>query len=202
MAPRFIARQLAHPRGILGRIMGLLMNRNNARMNAFAIEQLKAGPEDRILEVGFGGGLTLPKLLELPVKVSGLDRSKQMVRQANARFRDSVISGRADFRVGDVEALPFPDGAFSNVITVNTVYFWSSLQAGCREIRRVLAPGGRAIIGFLPAEHMASMNLPTDIFPFRTSEDVVAAAQEAGFATVSVNRPTSTTKWNVIVASA
>jgi arsenite methyltransferase len=201
MAPRFIARQLAHPTGIQGRIMGLLMNRHNARMNAFAIEQLKAKAEDQILEIGFGGGLTLPRLLELPVKVLGLDRSREMVRQANARFRDPVQSGRADFRVGNIEALPFQDNSFSNVITVNTVYFWTTLQAGSREILRVLAPGGRAIIGFLPAEHRAPMNMPTDIFTLRTSEEVAAAIREAGFSTVSVNRPTSTTKWNVIVAS-
>jgi hypothetical protein len=62
-------------------------------------------------------------------------------------------------------------------------------------------PGGRAIIGFLPAEHMAPMNMPADIFTLRSSEDVAAALKGAGFSTVSVNRPAATTKWNVIVAT-
>jgi hypothetical protein len=40
MALRFIAGQLAHPEGLLGCIIGHLMSRVNAQMNAFAIIQL------------------------------------------------------------------------------------------------------------------------------------------------------------------
>lgn len=201
MAPRFIARQLSHPDGLLGSVVGLLMNRHNARMNAFAVRQLRAKSQDRILEIGFGGGLTLPVLLRMPVYVTGVDRSKQMVRRANARFRRRVRAGRANFHVGDIEALPLPAAHFSNVITVNTIYFWTSLEAGCDEIHRVLAPGGRAILGFLPAEHMASMNMPADIFTLRATDDVIAALRQVGFSEVTVERPSSTTKWTVIVAS-
>ncbi|MEZ2331126.1 class I SAM-dependent methyltransferase [Mesorhizobium sp. RCC_202] len=201
MAPRFIARQLSHPKGLLGRMMGLLMNRHNAQMNAFAVRQLNVQPGDRILEIGFGGGLTLPRLLEMPLCVTGIDRSQQMVRQASAKFRRSIQNGRADFRVGTVEALPFQAANFSNVITVNTVYFWTSLGAGCSEIHRVLAPGGRAIIGFLPKEYMAPMNMPVDIFTLRAVDEVRTALHHAGFSGTSVERPSLSTKWNVIVAT-
>ena len=64
MPPRFIARQLSHPTGFVGRIMGLLMNRLNAKLNAFVLRQLDLAPSDRVLEIGFGGGVTLPCLIK------------------------------------------------------------------------------------------------------------------------------------------
>ena len=56
--PRFIARQLSCPTGLFGGIMGLLMNRHNAKMNRFAVRQLELKTTDRVLEIGFGGGST------------------------------------------------------------------------------------------------------------------------------------------------
>jgi len=43
--------------------MGGLMNRHNAKLNAFAVRQLDLVPTDRVLEIGFGGGVTLPSLI-------------------------------------------------------------------------------------------------------------------------------------------
>lgn len=64
MPPRFIARHLSHPRGFIGRIVGQLMNRHNIKLNAFAIRMLELTPSDRVLEIGLGGGATLPILLD------------------------------------------------------------------------------------------------------------------------------------------
>ena len=150
MPPRFIARQLSCPSGLPGRIVGRLMNRRNARMNAFAVTQLELQPADRVLEIGFGGGVTLPTLIAVAGSVTGLDRSRDAVNLANARFSTAVKAGRAQFRVGVVESLPFESGHFTKVCTVNTVYFWKSLDQPFAEIFRVLAPRGRAVIGFLP----------------------------------------------------
>jgi hypothetical protein len=64
------------------------------------------------------------------------------------------------------------------VCTVNTVYFWKSLETGFTEIRRVLARGGRVVIGFLPKDGMARLNMPADIFTLRAPEDVIAALKK------------------------
>jgi hypothetical protein len=69
MAPRFIARQLSHPFGFRGWVIGKLMNRYNARANEFAVRQLSIQPKDRILEIGFGGELTIPAM---PIQVTGI----------------------------------------------------------------------------------------------------------------------------------
>ncbi len=129
MTPRFIARQLSHPSGLMGAVIRFLMNRHNARMNAFAVRQLKLEPTDHVLEIGFGGGLTLPLLLDAAAFVAGLDRSNDVIAWAKRRFSGQIESGLANFQQGDVEALPFAASAFDKICTVNTIYFWTSLEA-------------------------------------------------------------------------
>jgi hypothetical protein len=60
MPPRIICRQLSSPTGLLGRFVRRMMNWHNAKMNRFAVEQLELQPADHVLEIGFGGGITLP----------------------------------------------------------------------------------------------------------------------------------------------
>jgi arsenite methyltransferase len=201
MPPRFIARQLSRPTGFFGRIMGWLMNRHNAKLNSYAVRQLELTPSDRVLEVGFGGGVTLPTLIGGAAFVGGVDRSSDMVRRAKAMFSEAVSAGRADFREGTVEELPFEASSFGKVCTVNTIYFWSSLDAGFAEIRRVLLPGGRVVIGFVPKERMDRMGMPADIFTSRAPNDVVAALRRAHFSNVRIERPEPTTPWNVLLAT-
>jgi len=199
--PRFIARQLSRPTGLIGRMMGRLMNRHNAKMNAFALEKLELEATDRVLEIGFGGGVQLPFLIAGAAFVGGVDLSRDAVRWANARYAAAVKRGRAAFREGSVDAIPFETASFEKVCTVNTVYFWPSLDAGFTEIHRVLIPGGRVVVGFLPKEWMDGMGYPPDIFTTRAPDQVVDALTRSGLKSVRIERPEPTTKWNVIVAT-
>lgn len=198
--PRLIARHLAHPRGVFGRFVGGLMNRYNGRINRFALELLGAGSSDRVVEIGFGGGVTLAPLLESAAHLTAVDRSRDVVEWARARFRTMVDAGRAEFRVGEVEALPLESGQFHKACSVNTVYFWRSLPEGAREIRRVLRKDGLLALGFLPGEAMARLGYPEDIFSFRAVDDIRDALKQAGFGAVEVRRPGPDTAWVVIVA--
>ena len=189
MAPRFIARQLSRPSGFMGAVIRLMMNRHNARMNAFAVRQLKLEPSDRVLEIGFGGCVTLPSLMGAAAFIAGVDRSDDVISWAKRRFSRQIRTGLADFRRGDVESLPFNTAAFDKVCTVNTVYFWSSLEAGFAEIHRVLKPRGRVAVGFLPKERMDLMGMPEDIFTARAPLEVVGALTKAGFRDTLIARP-------------
>lgn len=195
MAPRFVARQLASPKGFGGRLIMAIMNRGNAGMNRFALETLAPGKSDRVLEIGFGGGVLLPELITRSGKVTGLDRSREAIAAAQARF-----GRRAEFLLGSVEQMPFADASFDKVVSCNTVYFWTSLHAGMREIARVLAPGGRLVIGFLPKERMDRLNMPADIFTSRAPEDVRAAMAAAGMRDARIEKPLQSTPWSVATA--
>lgn len=197
MAPRFIAKQLAWPAGIGGWLVRAGMNRANARLNSYAVDQLQLVPEDQVLEIGFGGGAALPRLIGGASFVCGVDRSDDVVSAATRKFADVVRAGRAEFHLGAVEKLPLRDGTFTKVLSVHTVYFWQSLEAGSAELARVLAPGGRVVLGFLPKGRMDRMNMPADIFTPREPDDIAAALKAIGFSEIEVRRPNSETAWAV-----
>jgi len=184
--------------GPLGGIIRHYMNRRNAAMNAYTVELLDLTPTDRVLEIGFGGGVVLPSLIGGAASVVGVDPSLDVIRAANRRYG---TSDTLEFRLGKVEALPCAAGEFNKVCTVNTIYFWQNLNFGFSEIHRVLTEGGRVAVGFLPKAGMQRMNLPSDIFTLRDSDDVVAAMVQAGFRAVRVERPQPSIEWNVIVGT-
>jgi arsenite methyltransferase len=66
------------------------------------------------------------------------------------------------------------------VLTVNTVYFWPDLTSAFGEIRRVLAPGGRLVIGIRDGAVMSKVS--RDIFTVRTPAELTDALGAAGFA--------------------
>jgi hypothetical protein len=82
MPPRFIARQLSCPTGFFGGVMGLLMNRHNAKMNRFAVRKLELMPTDRVLEIGFWRGCQ-PTLSDCWRRVRRRRRSVASNRQAS-----------------------------------------------------------------------------------------------------------------------
>jgi ubiquinone/menaquinone biosynthesis C-methylase UbiE len=181
--------------------MALLMNRHNARMNGFVLRQLALEPTDRVLEIGFGGGVNLQSLIASAAFVAGVDRSREMVRRAQATFAGAIAAGRADFREGTLEQLPFEGASFEKVCTANTIYFLKSLDGAFKEMYRVLAPGGRLVIGFLPKERIDRLGHPADIFKSWAPEEVNAALSGAGFTNVCVERPEPTTPWSAVVAT-
>jgi ubiquinone/menaquinone biosynthesis C-methylase UbiE len=200
MPPKFIAHQLSNPHGLAGYVIGRLMNYKTARVNAFAVQQLELRPSDRVLEIGFGGGLTLPALIAGAGFVAGLDRSPDVVKLANSRFCRTVEEDRAEFRVGLVESMPYDSGYFTKVCTVNTVDFWKSLTDAFEEIFRVLAPNGRVAVGFLPKQYMDRMGMPPDVFTSRNPEEIACALSNVGFRGIRSALPKDHTPWNVIVA--
>jgi ubiquinone/menaquinone biosynthesis C-methylase UbiE len=138
------------PQGVLGSLGGIIMARMNADCGAWVCEVLEIGPSDRVLEVGFGPGVVIQRVLKLAPagNVAGIDQSREMVEQARARNATAIQSGRADLRHGSVESLPFEDNSFDKALAINSMQVWPDAVAGLREIRRVMKSGGRIALGF------------------------------------------------------
>ncbi|MBC3874547.1 class I SAM-dependent methyltransferase [Undibacterium flavidum] len=191
MFQKFIAQQLAKPSGWFGRIFtARWLEKNNAGMNALTLQCLHLQSEAHLLEVGFGSGYLLEKVLRdgLCARVAGVDISHEMVAYATARFKSYIDAGRAHIQYADVEALPFSDANFTAVCSVNTLYFWPSAIAGLKECRRVLQPGGRLVLCINSKEDLALWPGHAHGFALYSLEDVTQFLHDADFDDVQISR--------------
>ena len=147
-----LLRMFGRPQGIPGRFGGLIMARMNAACGAWVSDLLEVGPNDSVLEVGFGPGVVIQRLSKLASvgHIAGIDPSREMVEQARTRNASAIQSGRVSLRHGSVESLPFDDNSFDKALAVNSMEVWPDVMAGLTEMRRVMKPGGRIALGFTP----------------------------------------------------
>jgi SAM-dependent methyltransferase len=80
----------------------------------------------------------------------GVDLSEPIVR--DARVECAARGGRCGAAVADVRALPFAADSFDAIYSMGTIEHFTDTPVAVREIARVLAPGGRAIVG-VPNRH-------------------------------------------------
>ncbi len=101
-----------------------------------------------LLEVGPGSGsLAVWIARRLPgTRLTGIDISAAMVARANERAAREGVAARVRFETGDATALAFPDASFDVVVSTLSVHHWAAAPRGFAEIRRVLRPGGRALV--------------------------------------------------------
>ncbi len=147
---KLLMRMFGRPKGVLGRLGGVIMARVNRDAAAQIIEMLDVRPDDNVLEVGFGPGVAIQLLLHwVPAgSVAGIDYSQEMVRQAAARNAAALRNRRVDLRYGSVERLPFAEETFDKALAINSMQTWPDARAGLREIQRVLKHGGNVALGF------------------------------------------------------
>ena len=111
-------------------------------------EVAAAYPRGKLLEIGSGPGRLAVRLArEAPgMTLTGVDISDAMVERAARRAAGAGLSERVRFKVGDVAAMPLPDGEFDGVVSTLSLHHWPGPTHGLAEIHRVLKPGGEARI--------------------------------------------------------
>lgn len=113
---------------------------------ARVIELLAPTPGEQILDVGVGPGLLaldLARLVGESGRLVGLDVAPAMVAAATARLAGLP---QAEVRVGDAAELDLPDGAFDAAVSTQVYEYVADMPRALSELRRVLRPGGRAVI--------------------------------------------------------
>lgn len=189
--------QLARPQGLLGQLVASLLNRGNAAINQAVVDTLEPRPGERVLEVGFGGGVGLAQLLarERNLTVTGIDASPDMVARCRRRFGE-----RVRLQVGSVEALPYKDGDMDCIYGANVSYFWLDLELALAELRRVLRPGGRLVLGIRPPKTLRRLGFEQAGHRVWTAEQYLAALTESGFGEATVSPVAGWSEGQVLTA--
>ena len=124
----------------------LVWGMNKAECDDYLARALSGIPENfsgRLLEVPVGTGiLTMPVYQTLPqAEITCLDYSPDMMAQAREKAERLGLKNVA-FAQGDVGALPYEDGSFDIVLSLNGFHAFPDKEAAYRETFRVLKPGG------------------------------------------------------------
>jgi len=110
-----------------------------------AVGQVK--PEN-ILDVATGTGdmaIAAAKTLK-PKRITGVDIADQMLAVGRKKIAEQNLSQIITLHTGDSESMPFATGEYDAVMCAYGVRNFEHLEAGLREMQRVLRPGGKVVI--------------------------------------------------------
>lgn len=128
---------------------------------------------DRILEIGCATGALTAYLADRGYRVTGLDRSSNMIRRARNDHP------HLDLSVGDATLLPYDNNAFDAVVAASVINIVADAEAVLSEMHRVCAPAGTV-----------SVLVPSTDF---TDEDLDAFIETSGLTGFS---QAALTKWH------
>ncbi len=101
----------------------------------------------KVLDVGTGDGTYAIEAARRGAKVTGIDVDPAMLAAARSRSESADVS--VALREARAEGLPFDASAFDVVLAVTVLCFVPDARGAVREMARVLAPGGRLVLGEL-----------------------------------------------------
>jgi demethylmenaquinone methyltransferase/2-methoxy-6-polyprenyl-1,4-benzoquinol methylase len=184
---------------VMNRLMTAGLDRRWRRLTARAVVR----PGDRVLDACCGTGDLALAAQAAGGDVVGLDFSERMLERARRK------SAGAEWVRGDLLALPFPDESFDAATVGFGVRNVEDLEAGLRELARVIRPGGRLgcleitrprgllrpffrlwfdglvpLVGKVLPGGAAYSYLPASVRRFPGPEDLAGAMRSAGFAAV------------------
>ena len=110
------------------------------------LEALNLRTGERVLEVGCGGGYYAREVAQFvgrADRVCAIDISPDQITAARARCADMAW---VECREGDIAAPPYGDAEFDAIFAVQVLEYLPDLDAGLRQIHRMLRPGGRLTV--------------------------------------------------------
>jgi ubiquinone/menaquinone biosynthesis C-methylase UbiE len=166
------------------------MARRNVYDAQWTISLLDIQPNQRVLEIGFGPGVSTQMASEKASQgfVAGIDHSKTMLQAASQRNADAIQSGRMELKHGDVASLPYPEGSFDMAYSLHSIYFWQKPLECLKEIKRVLKPGGLLAITIQPKDQW-KQNVDATVMTLYFGTNLASLFSEAGYQNVHVVVP-------------
>lgn len=174
-----------------------------------AVALAKVGSGSRVLDVAAGPGTLAFVAAAANARVTAIDFSPEMLEKLRARAAREGVAIEA--RSGDGQALPFENAQFDHVFSMFGLMFFPDRAQGFRELRRVLVPGGCAVVSsWVPSarvplfgrvwgalrEFLPSLPLGGSVAPLAIPEDCLAEMREGGFEDVEVIEVTHTQRYS------
>jgi ubiquinone/menaquinone biosynthesis C-methylase UbiE len=131
--------------GLFGLVAAMSMTRGRSDDARLALRLSAVAPGETVVDIGCGPGAAARQAARLGATVVAVDPAAVMLRVA----RLMTFGAKVSYRRGAAESLPVDDRFASVVWSLSTVHHWRDLDAGLREVRRVLVPNGR----FVAIEH-------------------------------------------------
>ena len=176
------------------------------------ILQARCKDGDRVLDVACGPGLVAGKVNQVSratCKITGIDVNEVMLNAARRTLPD------IEWRLGSATELPFDDASFDVVFCQQGLQYFPDRAKGMREMRRVLAPGGKLAVNVWgPLERQPfdviyreglraffgpeALNPSTLGFSLNTYGELRMLAVEAGFTDINVRFENRTARYTDI----
>jgi arsenite methyltransferase len=156
-----------------------------------ALHLLDLSPNDRLLELGFGGGQLLELALNTVKTAAGIDHSAEMLALASERNVRAIVARRLQLVYGDVHDLPWDEGEFTRAASVNSFFFVERPLDCLREVRRVLMPGGVFVIVTVTEDAAGESNPWGPALQTYTPDRFSAMLRDTGFADVVIREQNS-----------
>jgi len=114
----------------------------------------------RVLDAGCGAGRHLLPLAQEGFEVWGVDREAAVLQVLQAKTR--ALGVKAHLALADLNRLPFQDGSFHLVVSIHVINhgYARTFREYCREMDRVLQPGGYLFVYASPREAGEMVRLP------------------------------------------
>ncbi|MGE9860944.1 MerR family transcriptional regulator [Lachnospiraceae bacterium SGI.256] len=113
----------------------------------------------KVLEIGCGNGaLWVENMDKIPTKIQITlsDISEGMLRDAKRNL--PAADKRFQFQAFDCQQIPYPDQSFDLVVANHVLFYCEDIASACKEIVRVLTPGGRFICSTYGINHMKEIS--------------------------------------------
>ena len=179
---KWIAKHLTKPEGLFGSVVGFFMNRQNRALYAEVIRYIDPTDGDTILDIGCGNGYVLGLIAkQCDASLTGIDISESILNAAKRRNQKYITNNTMHFYCQDLKAMDFPDAAYSKIYTINTVYFWESLDEVMTEIHRILKPNGLFVNTLFSNEFLDTLSFTKHGYQKFSSAQLHNAGTNAGF---------------------
>ena len=100
---------------------------------------LNINPGESFIDVGCGrGGPGMWIAHEIGANYYGFDLSEKAIDLATSRINEFSLEGKAQFKVGDICAIDFPDNYFHGAICIDTLLFATDQLAALKEVARII----------------------------------------------------------------